>query len=169
MGESGAILIFNGMSISQLTIIPEPSTALLLGLGLVGLTVRRKRTANASRMVTERSSGTRPLFALLIGMTVVACASTSQAAFLVNFGATSGGGALASAGQGPSGADAGYVLFGGTHETAALGTLATFAGQSFAEGGEAGAFSVGLEVDWSGHRSECCQAGVWQGGQGVVQ
>lgn len=66
----------------------------------------------------------------------------AQAEFSVNAGRTP------DAGEGPVGADATYLDYATAHETALSGDLVNYPGVTFAEGGLAGTYNVGVAFSW---------------------
>lgn len=57
-------------------------------------------------------------------------------------------GGAGTAGEGPTGADANYVGYSTPHENATTGQVTPYSGTTFAEGGIAGTFNVGLGFSW---------------------
>lgn len=91
-------------------------------------------------MNTRTNMNTRHNLYLLLAFSMM---GSAHAAIFVNTGDTG-----TSAGVGPEGADANYLVYTTAHENAATGQLTTFNGVSFAEGGLAGTYDVGVAFTW---------------------
>ncbi|CAA6677679.1 MULTISPECIES: PEP-CTERM sorting domain-containing protein [unclassified Lentimonas] len=76
-------------------------------------------------------------------LSLLATASIAQAAFYVNAGSPS-----PTVGEGPLGADTNYLGYGTPHENPTSGQLTTYNAVSFAEGGLAGTYDVGVAFSW---------------------